>query len=39
MATQTEPRTSGFFNSVAGQLTLLGIVTVVLLVVAWRYVW
>jgi hypothetical protein len=29
---------SGFYGSVAGQLTLTGIVLVVILLVAWRYV-
>jgi len=39
MTTQSQQNSSGFFSSATGQLTLLGIAVVVVLLVAWRYVW
>jgi hypothetical protein len=38
MSTQAHPK-GGFANSVAMQLTAFAIVTAILLVLAWRYVW
>jgi hypothetical protein len=35
----TQSQHPSFFNSTAGQMTLLGIVTIVILLIAWRYVW
>ena len=35
---QSGPERGGFIHSVAGQMTLMGIVIVVILLVAWRYV-
>ena len=34
----TDTKQAGFFSSVAGQITLMGIALVVILLVAWRYV-
>ena len=38
MTMQSGPERGGFIHSVAGQMTLMGIVLVVILLVAWRYV-
>ena len=38
MTMQSGPERGGFIHSVAGQMTLLGIVIVVILLVAWLYV-
>ena len=38
MTMQSGPEKGGFIHSVAGQMTLMGIVIVVILLVAWRYV-
>jgi len=38
MTMQSEPEKGGFFHSVAGQMTLMGIVLVVILLIGWRYV-
>ena len=38
MTMQSGPERAGFIHSVAGQMTLMGIVIVVILLVAWRYV-
>ena len=38
MTMQSGPERGGFIYSVAGQMTLMGIVIVVILLVAWRYV-
>jgi hypothetical protein len=34
----SEPKGSGFFGSMTGQLTLLAAAVIVLLILAWRYV-
>lgn len=34
----SDPKHSGFLHSAAGQITIMGIVIVVVLLVAWRYV-
>jgi|SoimicMinimDraft_13_1059741.scaffolds.fasta_scaffold429543_1 hypothetical protein len=38
MTMQSGPESGGFIHSVAGQMALMGIVIVVILLVAWRYV-
>lgn len=39
MTMQTsDPKSGSFFSSVAGQITVMGIVLVVILLFAWRYV-
>jgi hypothetical protein len=38
MTMQSGPERGGFIHSIAGQMTLMGIVIVVILLVAWRYV-
>jgi hypothetical protein len=38
MTMQSGPERGGFIHSVAGQITLMGIVIVIILLVAWRYV-
>ena len=38
MTMQSGPERGGFIHSAAGQMTLMGIVIIVILLVAWRYV-
>ena len=38
MTMQSEPEKGGILHSVAGQMTVMGIVLVVILLIAWRYV-
>jgi hypothetical protein len=38
MTMQSGPEKGGFVHSVAGQITLMGLVLVVILLIAWRYV-
>ena len=38
MTMQSGPERGGFFLSVVGQMTLMGIVIIAILLVAWRYV-
>ena len=39
MTTQTSgPKQSGFFHSVAGQMTVTIVITIVIILLAWRYV-
>jgi hypothetical protein len=39
MNAQSAPRRGGLLNSLSAQLSLLAIAVVILLVIAWRYIW
>jgi hypothetical protein len=34
----SDPKQSGFLHSVAGQMTVLSVVMIVIVLIAWRYV-
>jgi hypothetical protein len=39
MNPQSAPKSGGLLNSLSAQLALLAIAVIILIVIAWRYIW